>query len=219
MIKATSNVGAVRGTLRKLEKKLIFTESETLNQTAKLAAKAQRAEAVRVFDRPTTYLQMALFNPRKKLGFTGIPSKFNTLRVEIIPGGPGGRFRATGHRVQEVLRLEVLGGTKNPTKRAIPVPVSGNARYNKFGGIPRSYIKNLLAKSDHVSLGPNQGLPPGIYKRLGRGKLKMIVAWEPRAQYAPVFRFHQVAEGVADREFQKVFRREFRREMKELLFR
>ena len=219
MIKASHNIGSVRKGIRKFEKKIKFAESEALNQTAKLAAQAQRAEAIRVFDRPTTFLQMALFNPKRKLGFTGIPSKFNTLKVEIIPGGPAGRFRATGVRVQEVLRLEVFGGTKRPDGRALPVPVKGNAELNKFGGTSRTYSKRLLRRRDHVSLGPEQGLPAGIYKRVGRGQLQMVMAWESNVNYTPRYRFHGVALGVAKQRFKEVFRREFAREMKELVIR
>lgn len=217
MFSSSSNTSAIQKKIRKVQKKQLFAMSEALNQTAKLAAKDQLKRADRVFDRPTPFTRKMIFNPSRKLGFMGIPSKFNTLEVQIIPGGHRGAFSEAGKRIQDVLRLETKGGRRRPPGRALPVPVNVGSQSNQYGGMRKTYIKNLLNKKDHVSLGPAQGLPAGIYRRMGKGRLKMVIAWEPVTKYKAIFNFEFIARATFKRRFAAVYKQEFRREMKELL--
>lgn len=212
MIKASSDLTKLQKKLPKIRKKLMYAESEALNQTANIAAKAQRAQAARVFDRATPFLLNGIFNPRGKLGFIGIFSRFNTLRAELIPGAPRGQFRAGGERINKVIALQALGGTRTPPKRALPVPTL-KARKNKFGNLSRTYIQTLLSKPNHVQLGLRDGVAPGIYRRERNGRLTMIVAWEPRTRYRSIFPYFQIAEGVFRNNFSKQFDKAFESEM------
>lgn len=215
MIKVSTDLSKLQKNLPKVRKKMMFAESEALNQTANIAAKAQRAQAQRVFDRPTPFLLNGIFNPRGKLGFVGVFSRYSTLFAELIPGAPRGRFRAGGKRINDVLALQVFGGTRTPPKRALPVPTL-KARKNKYGNLSRTFIKNLLAKPNHFQLGERNGVQPGIYRRERDGRLTMVVAWEPRTQYRALFPYYQIANGVFKNNFAKQFEKSFAAEMKGL---
>lgn len=212
MIKASSDLSKLQRNLPKIRKKLMYAESEALNQTANIAAKAQRAQADKIFDRPTPFLLNGIFNPRGKLGFIGIFSRFNTLRAELIPGAPRGQFRAGGERVNKVIALQAMGGIRTPPKRALPVPTA-KARRNKYGNLSRTYIKTLLAKDNHVQLGLREGVQPGIYRRERNGRLSLLVAWEPRAKYRSIFPYYQIAKGVFTNNFDNQFKKAFENEM------
>jgi len=215
MIKVSNNIGDVQRRLQKVHKKTIFAESEALNQTAKVVAKAQRDSAVRSFDRPTPYLLNGIYNPKSKLGFVGVFSRYNTLRAELIPGAPRGRFTDGGKRVNRTLGYQVDGGIRTPDKRALIVPTL-KARKNKFGNLSRRYVQNLLAKPNHVQLGRRDGVEPGIYRRTSRGKLTMLVAYEPQARYSPRFPYYRVASSVFAKQFDSQFAKAFEEEMKGL---
>jgi len=215
MIKAKTNIDEVQRKLQKAHKKTLFAESEALNMTAKKVASAQRQAANTSFDRPTPYLLNAIFNPNTKLGFTGIFSRYNTLRVELIPGAPRGKFNDGGRRVNKTLFFQVDGGVRTPDKTALVIPAP-RARKNKYGNLSRRYVQNLLSKQDHVQLGRRDGVSPGIYRRSKRGKLTMLVAYEPRAAYTPRFGYYRVAQSVFGREFQREFDKAFEAEMANL---
>jgi len=214
MIKVSTDLSKLQKNLPKVRKKMMFAESEALNQTANIAAKAQRAQAQKVFDRPTPFLLNGIFNPRGKLGFVGVFSRYNTLVAELIPGAPRGQFRVGGERINKTLNLQIRGGTRTPQKRALPIPTE-RARRNKYGNLSRTYIKTLLAKENHVQLGLREGVQPGIYRRERNGTLTMLVAWEPSARYRRgLFPYFLIAKGVFAKNFDKQFEKAFQREMK-----
>lgn len=215
MINATSNLDEVQKRLQKAHKKTLFAESEALNATAKKVASAQRSEAGKVFDSPTPYLLNGIYNPNTKLGFQGVFSKYTTLQVELIPGAPRGKFNEGGRRVNKTLFFQVDGGVRTPEKTALVVPTL-KARKNKYGNLSRRYVQNLLSKQDHVQLGRRDGVSPGMYRRSKRGKLTMLVAYEPRATYTPRFGYYRVAQAVFAREFQREFDKAFEAEMANL---
>jgi len=215
MINAKTNIGEVQRKLQKAHKKTLFAESEALNMTAKKVASAQRAEANKVFDRPTPYTLNAMFSQNTKLGFVGVFSKYNTLQVELIPGANRGKFTGGGRRVNDLLSLQIDGGIRTPQKTALVVPTL-KARKNKFGNLGRRYVKTLLSREGHVQLGRRDGVQPGIYRRSKRGKLTMLVAYEPRAQYRARFGYYRVAQSVFGREFNREFDKAFKAEMANL---
>lgn len=199
MISASSNIDAVQKKIARAAKKLKFAESEAINQSAKFAARAQRNEAARKFDKATPFLLNGIYNPKTKLGFIGTFSRASTLEAQLIPGGPRGSFREPGKRINNTLRLQAIGGVRTPDKRALVVPVSPQSK-NKYGNLPRGKIKKLLATPGVVQLGNREGVPAGIYKRLKGGRLKMLVAYEPRARYSPIFDYYRTGR----RAFSKV---------------
>lgn len=210
MFTARSNIDEVQRRIQKIAKKTKFAESEAINQSAKFAAMTQRSRARAAFDRPTPFLLNGIYNPKTKLGFVGVFSRFSTLEAQLIPGAPRGNFREGGRRINEVLFRQAFGGQRTPDKRALVVPVSPQAK-NKYGNLPGGKIKKLLARPDAVQLGARDGLPPGIYRRLRGGRLKMLVAYEPSATYQRRFDYF----GVGNKAFRKVFKKQFDRALAE----
>ena len=213
MIKVRSDIKRMKGLLPKVRKKLMYAESEALNQTANIAAKAQRAQAPKVFDRPTPFFLNGIFNPKGKLGFVGRFSRWNTLRAEIIPGARGGQFKEAGRRINKTMLLQAEGGSRTPLKRKIPKPTE-HARLNRYGNMPRGYVQRLLSSPDHVQLGENQGVKPGIYQRNRDGTLTIKIAYEDMIKHKPLFPFHRIARGVFDNNFKRELDRAIEKEFK-----
>ena len=95
----------------------------------------------------------------------------------------------------EYLHYQILGGTRTPRGRAIPVPTT-NAKLNKYGNLPggQGRIKNLL-KQKGVFQGTINGVQ-GIYRRPKRGRrsrgvygslgktgLTLLDVYEPKTSY------------------------------------
>lgn len=215
MLTVKTNLDEIQKRIQKVHKKTRFAESEALNQTAKLAAKEQREEAQKKFDRPTPYLLNGIFKSSTKLGFVGVFSKYTTLRAELIPGGPRGRFNEGGRRINNVLFYQTEGGIRTPQRRALLVPTK-KARLNRHGNMSKNYIKGLLARGDHVSLGRAQGLPPGIYKKNKNRSITLVVAYESQTRYRPTMGYYEIAAKTMRARFQKNFDKAFEAEMQNL---
>jgi len=194
-----------------LKKQVPFATSLALNETAKKAAKAQRAQAQRIFDRPTPFLLNGIYSPRGRGSFRGKRSTKRDLSALLVPGLKGrNRFDDASARINEVIRIQTQGGTRLPKKRALVVPTS-SARLNKYGNLTRNRVQTLLNRSDVFSAGRAQGLPPGIYKRRRDGALRMLIAYEPSADYRKVYPYYRIANGVVRSQFDKEFRKAFKR--------
>lgn len=213
MLNVTSNIDAVQKTMQRVSKKMRYAESEAINQSAKIAARAQRAEAEQKIDRPTPYVLNGIYNPKTKLGFVGSFSSFSTLTAELIPGGPRGVFREGGARINRALAYQVDGGIRGPKATAIVVPVARNV-INKYGNLPRGKIKNLLARNDTVQLGDKQGVPPGIYQRVQRGGIRLLVAYERQARYSRRLSYYTTGRNAFTAQLKSQFLKAFEAEMR-----
>ncbi len=92
----------------------------------------------------------------------------------------------------EYLSWQEDGGTRQPKRRAILVPVG--QRVNKYGNMPRGAVGRALARPKVFSGKPKGRNAPGIYQRSGTKKnpaLKLLVSYERRARYKP--RLHLIA--------------------------
>jgi len=210
---------SVKSNVRRFTKKLPlylreqvpFATSVALNETAKKAAKAQRAQAQRIFDRPTPFLLNGIYSPRGRGSFRGKRSTKRDLKAVLIPGLKGrNRFDDASARINEVIRIQTQGGTRLPKKRALVVPTS-SARLNRYGNLTRNRVQTLLNRSDVFSAGRGQGLPPGIYKRQRNGGLRMLIAYEPSASYDREYPYYRIARGVVRSQFDKEFRKAFKK--------
>lgn len=99
------------------------------------------------------------------------------------------------------LELQQTGGTRMPRRRAIAVPVG--QRLNRYGNMPRTAIKRMLARSDTFS-GVIRGVA-GIWQRKKKGKIKLLVAYEPRARYRPRLHFQSDMQSVVLRRLEPNF--------------
>lgn len=213
MLNVTSNIDAVQKTMQRVSKKMRYAESEAINQSAKIAARAQRAEAEQKLDRPTPYVLNGIYNPKTKLGFVGVFSKFSTLEAQLIPGGPRGSFREGGARINRALVYQVDGGIRGPKATAIVVPVARSV-INRYGNLPRGKIKSLLGRSDTVQIGAREGVPPGIYQRLKGGGLRFLVAYEPRVSYRKKLNYYTTGTRAFSVQLKPQFLKAFEAEMR-----
>jgi hypothetical protein len=98
---------------------------------------------------------------------------------------------------RQYLMKQETGGVRRPSGKALVVPV--NQRLNKFGNLSRGAIKRLMARPDVFS-GQVNGVG-GIWQRPRKkgGRLKLLIAYEPKATYRPRLRFEANAMSVARR--------------------
>ena len=104
------------------------------------------------------------------------------------------------------MKLQISGGTRRARGRAIPVPVPKNMRANKFGNIVRGKILKLLADKKKYFSGVPKGISgdAGIWERMGKGghgRIRMIIAWEPKADYRKRYPFKSLVEKAVNNNF------------------
>ena len=110
----------------------------------------------------------------------------------------------------DYMGLQITGGTRQPKKQSIPVPTK-HLRTNKFGNIPKGRISKLLADRDKYFSGVPKGMDQsaaGIWQKMGKkrpGKIRMVVAWEPKADYQKRLPFKRVMEKTVKQNFRKRF--------------
>lgn len=108
--------------------------------------------------------------------------------------------------IQEIqasyLKYAVRGGQRRPAKRALVVPVK--LKLNKYGNIPRKKIQTLLARDDVFVV--RDSAKAGIYQRMKSGKLKMLVAFEPSANYERRWPFFEITIKEAKKRIEPAMR-------------
>jgi len=182
--------------LNNIERKQIpFAASQAINDVSEKATGQLRRGAEQHLDRPT---------PFTLRGFRVQRSNKHNLRafVYIAP-------------IQDAyLKYQVKGGTR--TSRAIAVPVE--IKLNKYGNIPGK--KSGLARGAHQFIGTFNGVK-GVYERghfSKKGKftkskkrrstaIRLLVAFNKRVEYKPIFPFHKIATGVTRNTIEKAFQR------------
>ena len=196
----------VKDAIKKLDKiqrqQLPFASSVALNETAAFTATNLNNDTRQYFDKPTPFTQKSFSMKRS--------SKRN-LRAAVF-----------AKDVQaEYLHYQIRGGTRLPKRRAIPVPV--NLKRNRYGNMPRGRIKKLLARPNVFS-GIVYGIggiwQRGSFSRSGnftsssrrRGTaLRLLVAWEPKASYTPLFPYDKLANRYVQRAITPFFDKALRK--------
>lgn len=74
------------------------------------------------------------------------------------------------------------GGTRQPKRRAILVPVG--LRLNKYGNMPRGAVKRTVAKPKTFSGRPKGRSAAGIWERRAGNKLRLLIHYADRARYS-----------------------------------
>ena len=204
MLSVRSDTKQLTAYLNRVQRKQIpFATAKALTQTAfDVRAFIQRA-LPRFLDRPTKgiirsvqVLKATKYNFTARVGFAGLG--FGKTAWKESPA--------------KIMRRHIKGGTRYPNKRAIAVPVK--QRTNKYGNLPRNKISTLLANTTKYFSGTPKGMSnAGIYERQKK-KLKMLVAWEPKATYqGGRFPFKSIVKlGVA-----KNYRKRFERSLQDAL--
>jgi len=199
----------------------------TINDTARLDAKeAVREEMKKVFDRPTPYTLNSVY------------TKLNTqdMSVDIGLKEWGGK----GTAAAEYLKPQIFGGGR-PMKRSEKylgsyyVPGAG-ARLNQYGNMSGAQITQILSalkafpevgylanvtgrsrkrnkkiRNFFMVKNPGGNLHPGVYERLGSGKIKPILIFIGSPHYTIRLRWFDVIKKAVNENIQKRFDQAFRR--------
>jgi hypothetical protein len=159
-------------------KQLPFATAMALNDTAESVKRVEELEIDRAFDRPTPFTRRALYMRRASKGRLTAQVGVKSLQAKY-------------------LKLQATGGVRRPAGSALVVPVS--ARKNKYGNLARGAVKKSLKRADVFVAGKRRGktghLRAGVYQRPKRSgqPLKLLVAFEPRAEYSPRWDFQSLA--------------------------
>jgi hypothetical protein len=202
-----SDVKQLTKSLTRIQRKQIpFATSKALNNLAFDVRKSLQDGLDIHLDRPTPYtkrgVQVEKSTKKKLIAEVGFRSK-------TFGKGQGSVTQA------EYMERQIKGGLRKPKGSAIPVPVPKNLKTNKYGNIVRGKINKLLADKDKYFSGIPKGSndAPGIWQRMPAnskrkkqgGKIRMVIAWEPKAQYSARFPFKKIVEQTIRTNFRKRF--------------
>ena len=204
MLSVHSNTKQLTAHLNRIQRKQIpFATAKALTQTAFDVRRTLQNALPRRLDRPTKGIinsvqvdKATKYNVTARVGFAGLG--FGKTAWKESPA--------------KIMRRHIKGGTRYPNKTAIAVPVK--QRTNKYGNLPRNKISTLLANTTKYFSGTPKGMSnAGIYERQKK-KLKMLVAWEPKATYqGGRFPF----KGIVKLSVAKNYRKRFERSLQDAL--
>ena len=202
-VSVKSDIKKLTKALSTIQRKQIpFATSKALNATAFDARKSVQTALDVQLDKITPYTKR------------GVQVEKSTKKNLVAQVGFRSRKFGKGQgsiTQAEYMQRQIAGGTRLPKGQAIPVPVPKNMKPNKFGNIPRGKIDRLLADKDKyfsgVPKGRNSGagiwqrMPANSKRKKQGGKIRMVIAYEPKAQYQPRFRFKSVVEKSVKQNF------------------
>ena len=201
----TNNIAAVSRGLGKIARKQIpFVTAQTLSALAFEAAREEKKRAPRELDRPTPYTVS---------GFRYKKANKRTLEalVFIAQSAPG--------ESRDYMRLAINGGISIPQGRALTHPTK-NTKLNRYGNLPRTYVKKSLANKDKFFSGVPKGMTgqehAGLWQRYGtknNRKIKMMAQWKSSRRYSSKFPFYAIAERVIKLRSNIIFNQQFKRAM------
>ena len=204
MLSVHSNTKKLTAHLNRVQRKQIpFATAKALTQTAKDVRESLKKALPRYLHRPTPKLISSVrsdmatkYNVTARVGFAGLG--FDKTLWRESPA--------------EIMRYHIKGGTRFPNRKAIAVPVKQTT--NQYGNLKRNAIKNLLANKTKYFSGTPKGMSnAGIYQRQKK-KLKMLIAWEPKATYqGGRFPF----KGIVKLSVAKNYRKRFERALQDAL--
>lgn len=186
---ANSNLRQFRKTLlREQRSQLPFATAQALTMTGRDAKVGVEDRIGKAFDRPTSFTKRAA---------ASLPASKTRIYSRVL----------IKDRQAEYLGIQERGGARLPARTAIPVPVG--ARLNQYGNMPRGALRRLLARADTFS-GTVRGIG-GIWQRDKSGGVKLLIAYQPKAQYKPAFEFKETVKRLAAERFPKNFQTAFSR--------
>ena len=206
-ISISDNINKIsRGLSKKAKRQLPFAISQTLNKLAFEAQKEEKKQAPKYLHKPTPFT-LAGFRYKKS-------NKRNLTSLVYVDAGD---------RRRAYLKFAIVGGESKPKNRVLLHPTA-NTKLNKYGNIPRNYLKNKLANKTKFFLGTPKGMQGkdnyGLWERHGgkRGgqkqRLRMMATFVDSRRYSAVFPFYRITEGVVKAKANIIFNREFDKAMK-----
>lgn len=161
-------------------KQMPFATANALTEVAKAVQGEITSAMPAIFDRPT---------PFTRSGFAIKPAHKGDLVAEVFARDIQGRY----------LRLEETGGEREPAKTALVIPV--DIGRNQYGNIPRGALQRLKGRGKAaVFVGTVKGIG-GFWQRGPFHSIRLLAAFEPRAQYRPRFGYHARTAAIVGRTF------------------
>ena len=184
----SSNVAQIKRIMEREQKsQLPFAMARALTWTGRDAVKDVEARIGKAFDRPTSFTKRAV---------AAQSANRNKMFSRVLIKDAQAKY----------LGIQEDGGTRTPRGRAIVVPFG--ARLNQYGNLPRGGVRRLLARADTFS-GTVRGIG-GIWQRQRGGGVKLLIAYEQRVTYQPLFEFAATVRKTAQEKFPENFERSFR---------
>lgn len=191
-ISIKSNIKQLTKSISGFADQIPFVTSVALNNTAFDARQGVQGQILRDVDKPTRFTINA---PRFKRS-----NKRNLTAVVFIPD-----------KQWQYLERLINGGVKHPKGTALAI--SQHAKKNQYGNIPRGAIGRALARQDTFS-GTVRGTP-GIWQRVGKGKLKLLYVYSKSATYkGGSFDYLKSVQRVVDLKFNEHFTKAFKQAIK-----
>ena len=190
MIKVTSTFDA-KAWEAKVKKQTAYATAVAINAAAKAVQQESSQALERELDRPTPFTK----DPKRAmfLSYARAPAKM---------------FADVGFRdIQSAyLMYQFAGGTRRPKNKALRIPAQ--IRLNQYGNLPKDTIKKLVAQSKRkkglIFYGqPSPGLPPGLWRRVGKTLEPVIMFPARAAKYRKRFDWFKWATTLAKRELPK----------------
>jgi len=212
-----SDVKELTKSLNRIQRKQIpFATSRAINTLAFDVRKTLQDGLDIHMDRPTPYTKRGVQVEKSTKIDLVVEVGF---RSKTFGKGQGSTTQAS------YMKRQIEGGTRKARSKAIPVPVPKNLKTNKYGSIVRGKIKRLLQDKDKYFSGVPKGIgdAPGIWQRMPAnskrkknqgGKIRMVIAWEPKTQYSERFPFKRIVETTIRTNFRRRFDFELREALK-----
>jgi hypothetical protein len=194
-ISCETDIRAAQRMLKRVgERNIPMALAQSLTGTAKHLQKVQKRSLRKHLDRPTPFTEKGFgLNMARWKDF-----KRGTMFARVFVFPIQSRY----------LEYQVYGGTRNPNKRANVVP-GAQVRLNKFGNLPRSFVKTQLAKPN-TYVGKVNGVS-GIWQRFKSGRQKLLVLFTGSTQYQKRYPFFRISERIVARELPKQLNKAVRR--------
>ena len=187
---------AMRSLRRAGERNVPLAVAQALTATAKHLQNVQTRSLQKYLDRPTKFTQRAFAIRRANVRDFKTGSMFSRLFAKDIQA--------------KYLRFAVYGGRRNPKGRALVVP-GKRTRLNRYGNLPRNYVKRMASRDDTFS-GTINGVQ-GLWQRTKRGN-KLLVVYAPSAEYDKRYPYHEISARIVPREVIKQLNRSIKRALK-----
>ena len=182
----TTNINSIQRGLSKTAKRQVpFAIASTLTKLAFEAMKEEKQGAPKYLDRPTPFTVKG-FRYKKA-------NKRNLMSEVYIDGAAANR---------SYMKYSIEGGISRPKKSALVHPAK-NSKLNKYGNLPRNYVKKALANKAKFFSGVPKGMQgdenSGIWQRYGprnNQRIRMVAQWRNTRSYQAKFPFYEITGDV-----------------------
>ena len=182
----TTNIKSIQLGLSKTAKRQVpFAIASTLTQLAFQAMQEEKQQASKYLDRPTPFTIKG-FRYKKA-------NKRNLMSLVYIDSADSKR---------SYMKYSIDGGVSRPKKSAMIHPAK-NSKLNKYGNLPRNYVKKAMANKAKFFSGVPKGMQgddnSGIWQRYGtknNQRIRMVAQWRKSRSYQARFPFYEITGDV-----------------------